>query len=342
MIELPSRAKKLALLGGAACTMFGGLVLWKEAIGGQKLEFVKSSKEIKEDIENKVFVVTGANSGIGREVAHELARKKGKVYMACRDMKKCEEERKNIVLDTRNKYVYCRKCDLENMESIRDFVKQFSEQETKCDVLINNAGIMKCRKMLTRDGIEKQLGVNHLGHFLLTNLMKAHLGVTGKSRVIYLMNLDYRKGSINFKDLNSTHSYDPTAAFNQSQLANILTVKSLANHWLPNKITVNAVYPGVCSTNIKRHMGVDKSMSGSMVATPILWLLTRSPERGAQTVLWAAIDQELANVTGKLYSNMKEIDVELPDSAMEDDVSRRLLAVSSYWTGLIEKDALKK
>jgi len=102
------------------------------------------------------------------------------------------------------------------------------------------------------------------------------------------------------------------------------------------------VYPGVCSTNIKRHMGVDKSMSGSMVATPILWLLTRSPERGAQTVLWAAIDQELANVTGKLYSNMKEIDVELPDSAMEDDVSRRLLAVSSYWTGLIEKDALKK
>ena len=108
MIELPTRAKKIAFLGGAACTMFGGLVLWKESISGQKLEYVKTSKEIKENIENKVFIVTGANSGIGREVVHELARKKGRVYMACRDLKKCEEARKDIVLDTRNKYVYCR------------------------------------------------------------------------------------------------------------------------------------------------------------------------------------------------------------------------------------------
>ena len=112
MIELPSRAKKLALLGGAACSMLGGLVLWKETIGGNKLEFVKSDKEIKEEVENKVFVVTGANSGIGREVVHELARKKGRVYMACRDLKKCEEERKKIVMDTRNKYVYCRYLNL--------------------------------------------------------------------------------------------------------------------------------------------------------------------------------------------------------------------------------------
>ena len=104
MIELPTRAKRLALLGGAACTMFGGLVLWKEKIGGQKLDFVKTPKEIKDEIENKVFIVTGANSGIGKEVVHELARKKGKVYMACGDMRKCEEERKNIVPDTRNKF----------------------------------------------------------------------------------------------------------------------------------------------------------------------------------------------------------------------------------------------
>eukprot|EP00090_Calanus_glacialis_P045351 TRINITY_DN8370_c0_g1_i1.p1 TRINITY_DN8370_c0_g1~~TRINITY_DN8370_c0_g1_i1.p1 ORF type:complete len:183 (-),score=67.67 TRINITY_DN8370_c0_g1_i1:666-1214(-) len=182
MIELPTRAKRLALLGGAACTMFGGLVLWKEKIGGQKLDFVKTPKEIKDEIENKVFIVTGANSGIGKEVVHELARKKGKVYMACRDMRKCEEERKNIVLDTRNKYVYCRKCDLESMESIREFVTQFKEQEEKCDVLVNNAGVMKCRKMLTKDGIEAQLGVNHMGHYLLTNLLKPCLEVAGKSR----------------------------------------------------------------------------------------------------------------------------------------------------------------
>ena len=108
MIELPSRAKKLALVGGEGCTLIGGLVLWKETISGRKLEHVKSSKEIETNIENKVFVVTGANSGIGRETVHELARRKGRVYMACRDLRKCEEERKEIVLDTKNKYVYCR------------------------------------------------------------------------------------------------------------------------------------------------------------------------------------------------------------------------------------------
>jgi len=339
MIDLPSRAKKLALMGGAACTMFGGLVLWKETIGGQKLEFVKTSKEIKDDIENKVFIVTGANSGIGREVVHELARKKGKVYMACRDMRKCEEERKKIVLDTRNKYVYCRKCDLESMESIREFVTQFRTQEDKLDVLVNNAGVMKCRKMVTKDGIEAQLGVNHMGPYLLTNLLKPCLEVAGRSRVIYLMNLDYRKGSINFSDLNSSTAYDPTMAFNQSQLANMLSVQTMAKDWLKNKITVNAVYPGVCSTNIKRHMGVDKSISGSIVASPILWLLTRSPERGAQTVLWAATDQELDTTTGKLFSNMKEVDMELEEDMT--GVRKKLSAVSQYWTGLLEKEQLK-
>ena len=111
MIDIPSRARKVALLGGVGCTVLGGLVLWKETISGRKLESIKTSKEIQENIEKKVFVVTGANSGIGLHTVTELARRKGKVYMACRDLTKCEEERTKIVLDTRNKYVYCRLVD---------------------------------------------------------------------------------------------------------------------------------------------------------------------------------------------------------------------------------------
>ena len=95
----------------------------------------------------------------------------------------------------------------------------------------------------------------------------------------------------------------------------------------------------MCSTNIKRHMGVDKSISGSVVASPILWLLTRSPDRGAQTVLWAATDQELETTTGKLFSNMKEVDIELGEDMKE--VRKKLNVVSQYWTGLQEKEQLK-
>ena len=134
------------------------------------------------------------------------------------------------------------------------------------------------------------------------------------------MDLDYRKGEINLADLNSDKEYDPGEAFNQSQLANMLAVTNLAEQWRGDNVTVNAVsedkkiddnylhvqvYPGVCSTNIKRHMGVDRSITGNMIANPLLWLLTRTAARGAQGVIWAATDASLDKVTGKLFSSME-------------------------------------
>jgi len=340
VIELPSRARALALVGGGLCTMIGGVVLWKDTVAGRKYEYVKSEEEISQAVEGKTFVITGANSGIGQQTARILAEKKGKVYMACRDMKKCEDVRTDIVLTTKNKYVYCRKCDLSSLESIQQFAQSFASQEEKCDVLINNAGVMNCRKMLTKDGFEMQLGVNHLGHFLLSHLLKPQLISAGNSRIIYLMNLDYRQGVINFSDLNSSEAYDKNVAFTQSQLANMLTVKQLSKLWLKDGIGVHAAYPGVCSTDIKRHMGVDKSISGNIIANPLLWILTKSPERGAQTVVFAATDKDLKCETGKLLSQMKEIDV---DSVAEDEeLARKLYLVSQYWTGLVDKQTLVK
>ena len=331
MIELTSRAKQIILLGSVGGSLVGGLVLWKD----------HNKYQMKGNIENKVFIVTGANSGIGRETVHELARRKGRVYMACRDLNKCEEERTKIVLDTKNKFVYCRKCDLSSTQSIREFVKQFEGQEKNCDVLINNAGVMKCRKSLTSDGIESQLGVNYMGHLLLTQSLKSMLkSSSGGGRVIYLMNLDYRKGEINLEDLNSDKEYDPGVAFNQSQLANMLTVSYLAKKWRDDNISINAVYPGVCSTNIKRHMGVDKSISGNFIANPIMWLMTRSAARGAHTVLWSATDPELAGVTGKLFSNMKQMNVD--GKASNDDLARKIIAVGQFWTGLESKESIEQ
>lgn len=303
-------------------------------------EHQKSDSEIQQSIESKVFIVTGANSGIGRETVHELARRRGKVYMACRDLTKCEEERTKIVLDTKNKYVYCRKCDLSSQASIRDFVSQFSSGESQCDVLINNAAVMKCRKSVTSEGIEQQLGVNFMGHLLLSHLLKPALRSSSNARIIYLMNLDYRKGDIKLEDLNSDNSYDAGEAFNQSQLANMLLVHHLAQLWRDDNIAVNAVYPGVCSTNIKRHMGVDKSISGNIIANPLLWFLTRTAARGAQTVLWAATDPQLSASSGKLFSNMKEIEID--DKAKDESLAKKILAVGKFWTGLESKQLVQQ
>lgn len=121
--------------------------------------------------DGKIVLITGANTGIGRETAKELANRGAHVYMACRDLKKCEEAREEIVLESLNKNVYCRQCDLSSFNSIRQFARNFQKEQPRLDILINNAGVMRCPKSATTEGIELQLGVNHMGHFLLTSLL---------------------------------------------------------------------------------------------------------------------------------------------------------------------------
>ncbi|KAJ4435202.1 hypothetical protein ANN_23778, partial [Periplaneta americana] len=122
-------------------------------------------------IDKKVVIITGSNTGIGKETALELAKQGAHVVMACRDAKKCEEAREDIVLRTKNRYVYCRTCDLASQKSIIQFVERFKSEHPRLDILINNAGVMRCPNSKTKEGIEMQLGVNHMGHFLLTNLL---------------------------------------------------------------------------------------------------------------------------------------------------------------------------
>jgi len=337
-MEIPKRMKTLALLGGTACSVMGAVVIWKDSIAGKKVDHLKTEKQLVKDVQGKVYVVTGANSGIGLEITKSLAKLKGKVYMACRDMKKCETQRQAIVLETRNKYVYCRKCDLSCFQSVREFVEQFKEKESKLDVLINNAGVMNCRKGVTLDGIETQLQTNHMGPFLLTNLLKPYLVQSGAGRVIYMMNLDYRKGKINFLDLNSDTKYDAADAFNQSQLANMLIIGKISNDWKKDNVSVFGAYPGVCATDIKRHMGVDKSISGNIIANPLLWFLTKSAERGAQTPLYLATDPVIKEDSGTLFSNL--IKIEIDPIGLNKDEANKLFTVTSYWSGLIEKSQL--
>ncbi|XP_024937925.1 retinol dehydrogenase 13 isoform X2 [Cephus cinctus] len=336
---------KLALLVSAAGTVVGGVYLIKAYVGGTLYEGTQK-------LTDKVVIITGANTGIGKETALNFAKREAKVIMACRDMHKCEKTRRQIVLETKNRYVYCRKCDLASYASIRTFVDQFKKEQSKLDILVNNAGVMRCPQCYTEDGIEMQLGVNHMGHFLLTNLLLDTLKASAPSRIINVSSIAHTRGKIKVTDLNSIESYDPGEAYAQSKLANVLFTRELAKrleglrilyilimcyiastiHLLGTGVTVNAVHPGIVDTEITRYMSFYNSILSAIFVRPLVWPFIKSPLQGAQTIIYAAVEPQLKDVSGKYFSDCKETDVS--EEAKDEKLAKWLWMTSEKWTKL--------
>lgn len=207
-------------------------------------------------IDGKVVVITGANSGIGKETAIDLAKRGGKVYIACRNIARGEEALKQIKEASGSDNVHFLQLDLASLESIRQFSKKFHELETQLHVLVNNAGVMAVPKTMTKDGFEMQIGTNHMGHFLLTNLMMDLLKQSAPSRIINLSSLFHWYGRINKGDLNSEKSYWRWLAYGQSKVANILFTRELARRLEGTGVTANAVHPGAVATELMRDIDI--------------------------------------------------------------------------------------
>jgi NAD(P)-dependent dehydrogenase (short-subunit alcohol dehydrogenase family) len=170
-------------------------------------------------IDGKIVIITGANSGIGKETAIDLAKRGGKIYIACRDKKRGEDALTEIREKSESDSIHLLQLDLASMESIRQFSIKFHELENQLHILINNAGVMACPKAMTKDGFEMQIGTNHMGHFLLTNLLLDLLKQSSPSRVVVLSSLFHWYGRINKDDLNSEKSYWKWIAYGQSKVS---------------------------------------------------------------------------------------------------------------------------
>uniref|UniRef100_A0A182NH89 Uncharacterized protein n=1 Tax=Anopheles dirus TaxID=7168 RepID=A0A182NH89_9DIPT len=292
--------------------------------GGQ---FRKSTR-----CDGKVILITGANTGIGKETARELLKRGGKVYIACRSLERANEARNDIVAQTGLGEIHVRELDLASMESIRKFAKGFLEEESRLDLLINNAGVMACPKALTKDGFEQQLGVNHLGHFLLTNLLLDRLKASPPSRIINLSSLAHKYGKINRKDLNSEHSYNQVTAYCQSKLANVMFTRELAKRLQGTGVTAYAVHPGTVDTDLPRHMGSFFFLFDHKLVKPLLRVAFKTPLSGAQTTLYTALDEDLALESGKYYADCRE--QKLSKYARNDELAAWLWEESARMTRL--------
>ena len=205
---------------------------------------------------NKTVIITGANTGIGKETAIDLAKRQAKVIIACRNPERGRDAEQEIRRRSGSDNIFYHHLDLASLTSVRQFAEWAIEEEPHIDILINNAGIMRCPHWKTEDGYEMQFGVNHLGHFLLTNLLLEKMKESPSARVVNVSSIAYRSKKVTretFLDFNSKQAYDPGVAYSCSKLANVLFTHSLAKRLTGTNITVNCLHPGVIMTELGRH-----------------------------------------------------------------------------------------
>ncbi|XP_053687546.1 retinol dehydrogenase 12-like [Sabethes cyaneus] len=284
------------------------------------------NKDIRLDA--KVVIITGANSGIGKETAIECAKRGARVYMGCRDVNRMEKARQEILDKSGSQNVFGLELDLASLESIRKFVQTFLSMERRLHVLINNAGVMACPKGYTKEGFELHFGTNHLGHFYLTNLLLELLKKTAPSRVVTVSSLAHRWGRINKDDINAEKDYREWDAYMQSKLCNVLFSRHLARKLRGTGVNTYCLQPGRTSTELTRNL----NRCLMIVSKPILWVFFKSSKSGAQTSLYCAMEPSIAGHTGKYYSDceLKDLDPHAKDEMMAE----WLWKISEKMTGL--------
>ncbi|KAI5108382.1 retinol dehydrogenase 14, partial [Silurus meridionalis] len=288
----------------------------------------------------KTVIVTGANSGIGKATAAELLRREARVIMACRSRERAEsaaqEIRQQAVSEAGTGAVagtgelLVRLLDLASLSSVRSFCEQINKEEPRLDVLINNAGVYQCPYSKTEDGFEMQFGVNHLGHFLLTHLLLDLLKRSAPSRIVVVSSKLYKRGEINFDDLNSERGYNGASAYSRSKLANLLFTLELSRRLENTGVTVNALTPGIVRTNLGRHVHIP------LLAKPLVnlasWALCKSPEEGARTSVYLACSSDVEGVQGKCFADCQE--QKLLPKATDEGMSKKLWDMSEVMVGL--------
>ncbi|XP_076879177.1 retinol dehydrogenase 11 [Brachyhypopomus gauderio] len=282
-------------------------------------------------LDGKTVLITGANTGIGKETAVDIAKRGARVILACRDLDRARTAAEEIRKRSRNGNVVVKKLDLASLQSVRALAKDVQEHEDRLDILINNAGIMMCPKWKTEDGFEMQFGVNHLGHFLLTNLLLDKLKKSTPSRIVNVSSLAHEKGQIHFDDINLDKDYDPAKSYQQSKLANVLFSRELAARLKGTGVSVYSLHPGVVYTELGRHFFPTMAL-WMKILLRCLRIFFKTPWEGAQTTIYCAVDENIQDSTGLYYSDCAPKE-EAP-AAKSDSAACRLWDLSASMVGL--------
>ena len=256
------------------------------------------------DMTRKIVMITGANSGIGKQTAIQLAKMKATVIMVCRNAKRGKDALQEIKKKSGSESVELFIADLSNQDSIARMTLEFKKKYDRLDVLINNAGLMIRKKTLTDEDFEITFAVNYLGHFILTNLLLDLMKKSVPSRIINVSSGIHFRGNINLDDINYSNGYSMFKAYSDSKLANILFTYALARRLEGTGVSANTLNPGVVRTNIVHR---EFTVVIDILYYALARLFTISPKRGAKTSVFLASSPKIENITGKYFHKSKPV-----------------------------------
>lgn len=249
-------------------------------------------------LNNKLAIVTGANSGMGMATVEALSDEGAKVIMLCRNEKRGMEAF-NKLMEKKDRRIELMLCDLGDYSSIRSFASQVKEKYKRIDILVNNAGFISLDRQETKEGLERQFGINHIGHFLLTTELLDLMGEG--SRIVVVASGAHKAGKIHFDDINFKRGYNVVRAYSQSKLANVLFAKELSKRLKDRGITVNCCHPGAVATN----MGVSRETGFGKTITGLLKPFFQTPAEGARTAIFLATDESVKDISGEYFYRCK-------------------------------------
>ena len=292
------------------------------------------------DLTGKRALVTGASGGLGAETARVLALRGAAVTLTAREVSKGEKVAAEIRSETGNDAVDVMSVELSVPSSVRDFAKAYLARHDTLSLLINNAGVMACPLARTAEGWEMQFATNHLGHFLLTNLLMPALRAGAPSRVVNVSSRGHRFSPVVFEDIHfETRDYDKWASYGQAKTANVLFSVELDRRFGAAGVHALALHPGGIMTELGRHMSPDdiKTLQ-SRVTEAFVW---KTVPQGAATQCFAATAAELDG-RGGLYLEDSHIAASSDDAestggvlawALDPDAAARLWPLSEEWVG---------
>ncbi|XP_054272940.1 retinol dehydrogenase 11-like [Macrosteles quadrilineatus] len=291
----------------------------------------KCSSKVR--LEGKTAVITGCNTGIGKYTVLDLYLRGARVVMACRDVSKAETAREWVLQQSKDKEgageISVCHLDLSSLNSVRQCAQKILDEEKNIHLLINNAGVMMCPRSVTEDGYELQFATNHLGHFLFTLILLPKIISSAPARIVNVASMAHILcRSMYFDDINMENCgfYTPQKSYARSKMANILFTRELARRLKDTGVTAYSLHPGVVDTELSRHLDKTIFPGARWFFHNFGGMFMKSPLQGAQTTLYCALEESLAQESGLYYDDCQV--AKTTSMGRDDELAKKLWDVS--------------